>query len=183
MKINVNAHAAIKPRMNFSMIISSSILTNDSLKVHLCMMNHATNHGIAYLNPSYIKLCVSKPNNSNCHKQYTNAEQYSNEKQKFYHISSSILLDALNIHIEDTAVSIAKRMIKVITAAIIPTTKYKYFIFSSILISISYRRHNCSNCAHSDKCYEFDYFVNDKIIPTRVPKPIAKNTPMIKKYK
>lgn len=164
MKINVNAHAAIKPRMNFSMIISSSILTNDSLKVHLCMMNHATNHGIAYLNPSYIKLCVPKPNNSNCHKQYTNAEQYSNEKQKFYHISSSILLDALNIHIEDTAVSIAKRMIKVITAAIIPTTKYKYFMISSILISISYRRHNCTDCANSDKGYECDNKSYDKKI-------------------
>ena len=33
-------------------------------KVPPCMMNHATNNGIAYLNPSYIKLCAPKPNNS-----------------------------------------------------------------------------------------------------------------------
>ena len=33
-------------------------------KVPTCMMNHATNHGIAYLNPSYIKLCAPKPNDS-----------------------------------------------------------------------------------------------------------------------
>ena len=59
----------------------------------------------------------------------------------------------LNVHIEDTTVSIAKRMMKVTTAAISPTTKYKYFIVSSILISISYRRHNCTDCANSDKGY------------------------------
>lgn len=70
----------------------------------------------------------------------------------------------LNVHIEDTAVSIAKRMIKVITAAIIPTTKYKYFIISSILISISYRRHNCTDCTHCDKGDESDNKSYDKKI-------------------
>ena len=47
-------------------------------------------------------------------------------------------------------------MIKVTTAAIIPTTKYKYFIISSILISISYRRHNSTDYANSGKGYESD---------------------------
>jgi hypothetical protein len=53
-------------------------------------------------------------------------------------------------------------MINVMTAAIIPTTKYKYFIISSILISISYRRHNCTDCANSDKGYESDNKSYDK---------------------
>ena len=55
-------------------------------------------------------------------------------------------------------------MINVITAAIIPTTKYKYFIMSSILISILYRRYNCSDCAHSDKGDESDDKSYDKKI-------------------
>ena len=58
--------------------------------------------------------------------------------------------------IEDTAISIAKTMIKVTTAAIIPTIKYKYFIISSVLL----------------------FYRIDKIIPTKVPKPIAKTTPI-----
>jgi hypothetical protein len=55
-------------------------------------------------------------------------------------------------------------MINVMTAAIIPTTKYKYFIISSILISISYRRQNYPDCAHCDKGDKSDNKSYDKKI-------------------